>query len=625
MQQLTNRKVFTCLYVPTEPQAKYHKLANVLWPWAAYILVTLLLLRNLVPLIADHLPGKTDGWQNLWNIWWLRYALLDLHTNPFYSDYIYYPTHASLLFHTYAPLTGLLALPFTVLLGPLLTTNIVAVGSFVLTGISAYALGRTLGLGMFGAWLAGVVYSFCNPARWNYFGSGQAGQLMMLWMPLYLLCLVRATSPVESDSRLPGRWLLGGAVFLACNGFTDWQFLVYMLLFTACYILYLLWREGSWSARLMMIRNAALVVGGGLLILSPLIYASVREAITTSYAVRSFAETLGHSWDLTTYFTPNAVNPLWGGWAAAQHFPGNAYGEVVGVANSGYLPLILALIGLAVYRYQVWQWAAIGLLFAILALGPLLHINDADTFGSANVSIPLPYTLLLNIPFFNISRDPARFSLIAYLCVGLLAGFGWQAFSQRISLMKRSPLTRYLAILLITALIVAEFSTISYPTAAETVSPFYYQLGNDPAQYAILEVPIADKSLGEYNQALEYIHHKKLLGGQTARKPCHCFPMQTPVVQWFWNLSLPNANDIIAVSPPTIAPAILSYYNIHYIILWKWILTPRDYAKAQALVAAAMPGAKPVADDPAITAYMVPLTATTTLLPIALDDNWPEL
>ncbi len=607
------------------PAATSRRLALAILPWTAYLLVTLLLLRALLPRLSSQLVGANDGWQNVWNLWWMRYSLLDLHINPYYTNYIYYPNQVSLLFHSFAPLTDLLALPFTVLLGPLVTANLVAISSFVFTAIGGYALGRGLGLGWFAAWIVGAVYSFCNPMRWNYFGSGQAVQLMMLWMPLYILCLVKATPPREQANRLPRRWLAGAAIFLACTALTDWQYLVYMMLFTAAYFLYLLLRERSWNSRLLMLRNVALAVAGGLLMLSPILIPSLREALANSYT-RPFSETLGHSWDLTTWFTPNALNPLWGGWAAAQSFVGNRYGAISGMANSGYLPLMLALVGLFAYRRQVWQWAAISLLFAALALGPHLFINDVDTTVSSGINFPLPYNLLLNLPFFNISRDPARFSLIAYLCIGVLAGYGWQALSVRLRLPQRGWLLRAAVPLLVAAIMVAEFIPISYATTSQPISPFYYQLGADAASYAILQVPVVDKTYIEFDEGLQYIHHKQLLGGQIARKPCHCFALRTPVIRWFSDLAMPAANDILTptVAPSSYAAAVLAYYNIRYIVLSKWMLGNAGYISARAIISASLPGL-PVADDAAITAYAVPITATTTVLPMALGDGWSNV
>ncbi len=624
--------------VTAVPQSSATRLARALWPGASYLLITLLLLRNLVPLIADHLPGHTDGWQNVWNTWWMRYALLDLHTNPFYSDYVYYPLGSSLLFHTYAPLNGFLALPFTVMLGPLITTNLLIIGSFVFTALAAYALGRGLGLSPFAAWLVGLIYSFCNPTRWQYFGGGQADHLATQWMPLYILCLIKATNPptVATDAPLTQnlkstiqnqKWLIGAAVFLACCGLTDWQHFVYMGVFTACYAVYLLLREGNWPARLFAIRNLALAVGGALLILAPLLYASIGEALTASYMVRPLEQTVAHSLDLTSYVTPNGVNPIWGGWATAQNFLGNDYGNILGISNAGYLPLLLAIVGLLCYRRRVWQWAAFALIFALLSFGPYLYINDVETFGPHSLPIPMPYSLLLKLPFINISRDPSRFSLTAFLCLAVLAGFGWQAISQRLALWSRLLLARYALAATLALVIIFEFSAVPYDLSSQPISPFFTQLGQDKASYALLEVPVADKFYAEYHQALSFVHHKKIMGGQTARKPCYCFPSQTPVVRWFWDLRLPASNDILTPppDPASYAPAVLRYFDLRYIVLWKWTLSPADYVTAKSIVAAVLPAATPVADDAAITAYAVPLTATTDLLPASLDDNWGGL
>src|SRR6266446_6302501 len=99
---------------PSPDEPRLLSLWTALLPWLGYLVITLFLLRALLPVITDHLPGTTDGFQNMWNLWWMRYALLDLHTNPFFTDYIYYANDTDLLFHTFGPLHGVLALPLTV-------------------------------------------------------------------------------------------------------------------------------------------------------------------------------------------------------------------------------------------------------------------------------------------------------------------------------------------------------------------------------------------------------------------------------------------------------------------------------------------------------------------------------
>ncbi len=612
---------------PSPDKSRLSSKGTALLPWLGYLVITLFLLRALLPVMADHLPGTTDGFQNMWNLWWMRYALLDLHTNPFFTDYIYYANGTDLLFHTFAPLNGVLALPLTVTLGPLLTTNLVIISSFVFTGMAAYALGRGLGLGRFELWLVGAVYAFCNPARWQYMGAGQADQMSMEWMPLYILCLVKATSKEyvgEPAARPPWKWLLGAVVFYVFNALTNWQFFVYMSLFSLMYAIYLLLRGRDWKERLNIVRYLAIIAGGALLLLSPLLYTTITAALNPGYALTPpLSQTIDHSWDLTAFVTPNGSNPLWGGWATAQSFPGNQYGDVLGVSNAGYIPILLAVAGLIFYWKKVYQWAIFGLVFAALTLGPVLHFGGTDTFGSSGIQIPLPYDLLLNVPFFNISRDPGRFSLTAILCLGVLAGFGWKALRERFSVIFANRAVGYAVMGLAAVIIAGEFSTISYHIVSQPVPQYFYKLAQDPEAYALLEVPIIDKDYAEYSQALSSIHHKKIVGGQVARKPCYCFAQETPVVRWFWDLALPAKEDIVSnPDPSTYAPAILRYFDLRYIVIYKWRLDPGKYRTANSLVQDILPGAQPVEDDSTATIYAVPPVTTTTVMPILLLDGW---
>jgi hypothetical protein len=276
------------------------------------------------------------------------------------------------------------------------------------------------------------------------------------------------------------------------------------------------------------------------------------------------------------------------------------------------------------YGRKIYQWAIFGLVFAVLALGPVLHLNGADSFGG--IEVPLPYNLLLDIPFFNISRDPARFSLTAILCLGILAGFGWKALRERFPFLSAGKATSYAAMVLAAIIVTGEFSTITYPITTQPIPQYFYKLTQDPEAYALLEVPIIDKDYAEYTEALSSIHHKKIMGGQIARKPCYCFAMETPVVRWFWDLSMPGNDDIVSnPDPSTYAAAILRYFNLRYIVIYKWMLDTDRYRAANALVDAIMPGAQPVADDKAATIYALPPISTTAVMPVLLLDGWGEL
>src|SRR5215470_5020033 len=55
--------------------------------------------------------GTLDCFQFVWNFWWVRTSLLDLHTNPFFTRYLWFPEGANLLFHTLSASLGVASIP----------------------------------------------------------------------------------------------------------------------------------------------------------------------------------------------------------------------------------------------------------------------------------------------------------------------------------------------------------------------------------------------------------------------------------------------------------------------------------------------------------------------------------
>ena len=77
-----------------------------------YAALTLLFTWPLVWRLGDALPlGGNDVFQNYWNFWWWRHALLGGAESPFATTLIYAPGETSLAFHTHSPGNLLLTLP----------------------------------------------------------------------------------------------------------------------------------------------------------------------------------------------------------------------------------------------------------------------------------------------------------------------------------------------------------------------------------------------------------------------------------------------------------------------------------------------------------------------------------
>ena len=104
----------------------------------------------------------------------------------------------------------------------------------------------------------------------------------------------------------------------------------------------------------------------------------------------------------------------------------------------GFVSLLLAGFGLASQLRRSWFWAVLGLIFLILALGPILQTQfcyDLHQQSSSYIcydqtphqqvqGITLPGQLISSLPFGNIARVPLRFVLLVMLSLAMLAAFG---------------------------------------------------------------------------------------------------------------------------------------------------------------------------------------------------------
>src|SRR5512136_455114 len=108
-----------------------------------YGLLAVLLTWPTVTHLATHLPG--DGGDDpaiAWNLWWVKHALLTLHTSPLFSSAMFYPIGIDLAFYTLTTLNALTALPLTLTLGVVAASNLHMWFTFVAGGYGAFLLAR---------------------------------------------------------------------------------------------------------------------------------------------------------------------------------------------------------------------------------------------------------------------------------------------------------------------------------------------------------------------------------------------------------------------------------------------------------------------------------------------------
>jgi hypothetical protein len=241
-----------------------------------YGLLAVLLTWPTVTHLATHLPG--DGGDDpaiAWNLWWVKYALLTLHTNPLFSSAMFYPIGINLAFYTLTTLNALTALPLTLTLGVVAASNIHMWFTFVAGGYGAFLLARYMLAGdlsakkrgalsppsppllptsysllptpsFAAAALAGVFYAFAS-SQLFYVSLGQFNIASSHWVPYTILFVMKSRRDLQSL-----RWPALAALFLIMQAWAEMTYASFLAVFIGLYVVYEIgvWMLGTRDWRL---------------------------------------------------------------------------------------------------------------------------------------------------------------------------------------------------------------------------------------------------------------------------------------------------------------------------------------------------------------------------------------
>ncbi len=476
---------------------------------AAYALLTVLMTWPLLLHFNSAIPGDGfDGWQNYWNLWWTKIALIDQVRNPLITDLLYYPTGVGLYFHTLNPFNGLLALPVQLTAGLIPAYNTVVFFSWIMGGYGVFLLtlwilgrrtktkeqGSKIGsqassgesratrspifdlrsLSIFlSAFIAGAIFTFSPFHMAHLLGHMQV--MSFQWIPFYILYLLRATTALRAGRPWLRSSLLAG-LFLVFTGLCDWYFVFYLLIFTGLLLLWLLFEtavvwlagvrqgEGAWQAlghgirRFVPVLAPPMIAGLIFLVaLSPWLIPMVRQSVAYSFMVRPQSDLYILSASVMDFLTPNRLHTLFRpesfAWVGNQIAPVSER-----TISIGYMAMALALVGLAAWPRRAAFWGVSALVFFTLALGPVIHLGNitwADIPTSEAVTWHATPLGVLNyfLPIARLTRSVSRYALMVQLSMAVLAGIGLA------TLLRRLPTVRAVVVAsaVVLAVILAEY------------------------------------------------------------------------------------------------------------------------------------------------------------------------
>jgi len=544
--------------------------ADVRWSLVALLVYTLatLVLTYPVPLRLNSViigEERGDAYQYAWSLWWAKQAVLNPERGLAHLSLMNHPAgieHPLMLTMVGVSLT---AVPFSLLLSPACVYNLLILLSFVLSGLTMYWLCTEL-TGDHRAGLAGgFIFAFFLNKTGHVLG-GHLPQVMVYWFPLYVLFLRRAI-------QRPG-WGTGliAALVLVPTCLIHVMHLAYFVLPVTLGVLFAAWVEMkraffTWRRLWVLI----LVFGLAALVVVPLLLPTVSGSLEGDGCLYA-PGTVFQSTDLLAFLTPSPYHPLLAPLGLVPSFAEKIFYDerflYERLAYPGVLTIGLALLGWIRQGRRARVWGVLGLLAAVLSLGPLLKVGNELVLYQVDghqSHIVLPYALLKQMPLLDIGRTPGRLNETTMFAVAVLASYGVAGLS---SLLTRRPrvLTLLLALLLI-GIGVENVAIWPFPASTAEIPPAIRQIAGKDGNGALLHVLMQRRWINHRALYYQTFARRPIVGGEVHR----AVPEALPWSEMLAGLAQPDEGDGDVVPRPSVGTREdwLRYFDVDYVIFHK--------------------------------------------------------
>lgn len=459
----------------------------------AAIVMTWPLAANL-PLAAAH-PG--DPYITSWMLDWAFHALTQQPSRLFHAN-IFHP-----LPYTFAFSENLLGivLALSPLLAmnvpPLLLHNIAILLGFATAGYAAALLGRHLTGSMTAGVAGGFFFAF---VPWRFTHLTHLQHLWTLWLPLLILAVLRSR-----DRPAWGR----AAVLCVCfvmNGLTNLHWLAFGSVAAAICAVICAFGEAD-RRRFRALALTAFAIGT--LLLLPLLI-PYRKA-GQLYGMRGdAAETLHYSARPSDWLIPSLHNQVYG-----PHLNDGAV-DPERWSFPGLLGPLLALTGIATCWRRSRLYAIMGIALVLLGF-----------IGSLGLHSPFGRFLFEHVPPFNGIRVPARWAMVAYLGIAMLASLGTLALARR---------KWVYAIVIALFFVELRAAPIRWYLANGETPTVYRWLAQQEVRDAVVELPL-DQINSYRAMFFSHLHHVPLINGVSGFKP----PLQAELEEEWSRTPIPTS------------------------------------------------------------------------------------
>jgi hypothetical protein len=349
-----------------------------------------------------------DGFQNVWNMWWINYAVVHLHQLPWHTFMLHYPYGTTLLGQTMNPFNGFVGifLMHVLHLSLVQSFNTMIIFSFAFGGVTAFWLCYYFTKKYIPSLIGGFLYTFSSYHFAHAIGHMQLVSLE--WIPLFILLWWK----LLKNPRY--RTAIGAAIVLLLVLFCDYYYFLYSLGAAALILVYL-WHKKELAPIKENYRAYLSFIILSLIIVAPLplalLRSNSRDPLQGAHDARLFS---------TDILTPIIDGGFWHfAWLTHRYWHNvKAYiaESSVYFGVSTIVLIIIAVWKRAKIHRDIVFWLVLGAIFGIISMGPRLMI-----LGYSINHAPMPYALLeILLPTLKLSGDPDRFIAMSFLAASVI-------------------------------------------------------------------------------------------------------------------------------------------------------------------------------------------------------------
>ncbi len=479
----------------------------------------------------------------IWVVQWNIHKLSTSLTHYFDAN-IFYPYPNTFAYHDHLFALGLLGLPIFVLShNPILTYNVLLIFSFILSAYGMYVLCRELTGNGYAAFLAGLIFGFL-PYRFAHLDH--LNLLSMQWFP-FCMCFLTRYLFLKTRKTLKGVTTLSlfwG--FYLLQTLTSFNYLFMLTFAIGIFIVattFLQWKLGVQTlvCKRSKLKFTLLIVGGCIvgMILFPFVLPYLRANAEMGFQ-RTHQEAESLSARIQDYFVAPENNLIYGKVTQTLKSPTSPFPREQ-ILFSGILPAGLVFLGILGGLNRKRKFAFLNLrlydksshidvlrltCIALLVIAGVLSLGPSYTVWGK--TFPLPYMWLYKfVPGFKSMRVPARFGVLVFFAMAVLAAIGaaqLYEYFKRYKWYQNSTLKHMLTTGILAGIILLEYASFPkalsfYPATAETIPPVYRWLAEQPEDIRIVELPLDSAKVNFEYTYYSTFHWKRMINGRSAFIP----------------------------------------------------------------------------------------------------------